>query len=67
MWTIFKAFNSLQYCLCFWFWLLAMRHVGLSSLIRGQPHTSALEGKVITSEPLGGPCITLSNSSIKSF
>lgn len=47
MWAILKAFISLlQYCICFTFWVLAMRHVDAGSWPGINPHPSS-EGEVL--------------------
>ena len=55
MWSIFKVFlNLLQYCFCFMFWFSGHEACGILAPQPGIKSTSpALEGKVLTTRPLG--------------
>ena len=46
--------NSLQYCLCFMFWLFGRKACGILTPLLGiKPAPPALEGEVFTTGPLG--------------
>ena len=55
MWTIFKVFiEFLQYCFCFLFWFFGCEACGILAPPPGiEPTSTALEGEVLTTGPLG--------------